>query len=597
MVVDQSSHEESSLLVANSYSISTIDTQNETTLKLKDQASLSIDSVKKEKCHPSDLDLVTRKSSALEVELELLEPMWSGAIRQENPDASAEQLQTLIDVKLDEVGTLIPLRNKAEKMFKDDCQMMDRTHENLTQILGQLRAKPVDDPTVRIEDYQARLLIKDWQSTRVPIFETHYQEASRAWYKPHEDPLVHEFSSIMNKFANLIAQLEYERSIRPAIQVQVNENQDLGNSNSSAKTHPSPNTKNSITTVSFEPFEGNMSDPELLVKFAKWKRSWFELVKELESKPNFNRNILFKRLKEAVSGPALALISKHPAHSIRSYKAALDDLIDRYEDPIQVAGYCIRNGTMAKGSKAEHLEAVKQSMSALHNMRKVYEKEKVDMYNFALIASFVSALPLDLQALWSTYKAQKKQEYELMRESALNVGNTLPAWNAGMVENYETFNVWINLQSKGGAHKRQRTSSGTPLYQESRSKNTKCFICGPESNDHHLTRCAQGLAMSRRTWRETCRRTSVCTKCAQPLKPNHKCDVKCRLCHGRRTEVNHHILMCPLSQFRTGPLGDSPEPSDSSRKRSSHDERRPTGGGKWAKSDRAHPQKHRKRSI
>ncbi|TRY79640.1 hypothetical protein TCAL_12074 [Tigriopus californicus] len=595
MVMD----DESRLLVTECYSVTAFDTTTEMTPE-SSSAYPTTNPVKMEPGgHPADQDVVIRKSSAIEVELELLEPMWSGAIREENPEASEEQLQTLIDVKLDDVGNLIPLRNQAEKKFKDDCQMMDRIHENLTQILEQLRAKAVNDLTVRIEDYQARLLIKDWESSRLPIFETHYQEATRAWYKPCEDPLVHDFSSIMNNFAKLIAQFEYERSIRPSIQsVHKPDHTDPQSSHTSG---PSAHVANTCTQMTFEPFRGDLTDPETLVKFAKWKRSWFQWVQELESKPNFNPNVLFKRLKESVTGPALALISKHPANVMKSYQRALDELIDLYEDPIQVAGYCIRNGTMSAGSPTEHVKAIKESMSALHNMRKVYESEKIDMYNFALIASFVSAMPLDLQAQWSSFKAKKKQEYGLMRESALHVGNSLPPWNAGMVENYETFNVWLNLQTQSSRTGRTRTgmSSTSAIYQESRSKNTNCFICGPESKDHHLTRCSQGLAMSLRTWRETCRRSSVCSKCVQPLKSGHKCNVKCRLCCGRRKEVDHHILMCPMSQFRTGPLEDGHETSEPVRKRSAHEERRTakrsTEGTKRAKSDRSHASRYNKK--
>ncbi|TRY68202.1 hypothetical protein TCAL_17432 [Tigriopus californicus] len=44
-----------------------------------------------------------------------------------------------------------------------------------------------------------------------------------------------------------------------------------------------------------------------------------------------------------------------------------------------------------------------------------------------------------------------------MRESALHVGNSLPPWNAGMVENYETFNVLLNLQTQSSRTGRTRT--------------------------------------------------------------------------------------------------------------------------------------------
>ncbi|XP_059084693.1 uncharacterized protein LOC131881760 [Tigriopus californicus] len=512
-----------------------------------------------------------RKSSAIEVELELLRPMWSAAMRLENHEASEDQLQTLIAEKLVEVGKLIPLRAKSEKKFKDDCLMMCQIHENLTQILKTLQVKDQNDPSVRIEDYQAQLLIKDWETVRLPIFETDYQEASRFWFKPHADPLLHDFSSIMNKFAHLMAQFEYERSIRPAIRDQ--SAQDKVGGQGSKKDVQTRLETVLVTPKLIKPFLGDVTDPEVLTKFTKWKRSWLNLAQEIESLPGSNSTILLKKLKACLSGPALEMIQKYPSDAKTSYQLALQDLFDKYEDPSRIATLCVQKGTDPSPSDTEHVEAIRQSMSVLHNIRNVLESEKVDMFNFSVITSFINAMSPEMQAEWNKYKKEKQQAYERIRETAHEMDKALPKWIAGMVENYDHFNAWLSIQRE---EEKKKKRQGDHLPSSSESK-LYCFVCGPRSFDHQLARCPVALQMSFNQWQDVCLQNSMCFKCTRFLEHGHKCSTKCRLCYGKRREVEHHILMCPYSKYRTGPLDEeSPSASRSTSKRNHQGPMRPS---------------------
>ncbi|XP_059085486.1 uncharacterized protein LOC131882375 [Tigriopus californicus] len=536
-------------------------------------------------------DLDAQKSSAVDVEVALLKPMWSMAIQRENQEASEAQLQTLIKVKLAEVRDLIPIRTKVELKFKYDCQMLRQTLANLEQILAQLRAKQPNDPSVRIEDFQAQLVIKDWESIRMPTFERDYQDAAKVWYKPGEDPLIQDFSAIKNKFANLIAQFQYERSIRATIGIPVN--QDVGLSQvkvSESRTivhqlHPSDRTANPhLHLDSIEPFAGDFSDPGVLVKFAKWKRSWFALVRQLEQQSITNPNILFKRLKECVKGSALSLVSQYSPSMANAYKVALDHLTETYEDPTHLAGFCIRNGIKPKDSDVERIESVQQSLSSLHNMRSAFESEKVDLFDFSLIVAFVSAMPPRLQTKWNDYQSKQKRKYLLKREAALKQGQDMPVWNAGMAANAETFNAWLDFSSVK-ASKRQ---SGTVYSNEDSEFNgKKCVICGPNSSDHCLKKCPKALGMTRKTWRDTLSRLSLCFKCAEPFSAGHQCSMKCRFCRDRPNDMDHHILMCPMNKFRTVPLVDQNEGSSKYkscfRKRSTKSSWEETKAAKMAK--------------
>lgn len=49
--------------------------------------------------------------------------------------------------------------------------------------------------------------------------------------------------------------------------------------------------------------------------------------------------IQYKKLKETLSGPALALISRYPSKKNNLYQTALNDLTQTYEDHIHFAGF------------------------------------------------------------------------------------------------------------------------------------------------------------------------------------------------------------------------------------------------------------------
>ncbi|XP_059085893.1 uncharacterized protein LOC131882680 isoform X2 [Tigriopus californicus] len=501
------------------------------------------------------------KLSAVEVELQMLGPIWYEAISDVNQGASDAQIKTLLDLKLEQAKGMIPVRWKAEKKFKDDCLMIEQISSNLDSVLKNLQAKDLNDPSVKIEDHQAKRLITDWETTRYPAFEANFQEATRTWYKPDRDPLTTSFSAVMNNFANLMARFEYETSIRPV----------LNGSSHRQLNDPSDSqiamAKDMVTMEDFQVrdkitrFEGDLSDSEVMAKFAKWRKDWECLVKEMEGLPGFSKIALFRKLKKAVSNRALRTIYRFSSQRQDSYDNAMKELNNRFENPMNIAAYHIKRGLTKRPSNLVQLEAAQEALNALQGVKEVFQTQKVDMFYFALTCAFTKSMAPHLESKWDQFKVQEMHDYNSKRDSALKAGENLPEWHFGMVDNYEQFNAWLRLQGaqlkqpkieptgdKSGDHHRPAKEPLTDM---------SCFLCGPDSNTHHLTRCPRGLAMSMQEWKRACRRLSYCHKCGRPSsRDHHRCDIKCRICMGRRSEVNHHVLMCPLSNFRTSPLYD-----------------------------------------
>jgi hypothetical protein len=96
--------------------------------------------------------------------------------------------------------------------------------------------------------------------------------------------------------------------------------------NKSVTLEESLQTYSSPTATNIPPFNGNMSDPNVFEKFAKWKKAWLKLVHELEKSSKSNSIVLFQELTNCLTGKALELISHYPRRDKISYVMALKDL-------------------------------------------------------------------------------------------------------------------------------------------------------------------------------------------------------------------------------------------------------------------------------
>ncbi|XP_059085895.1 uncharacterized protein LOC131882681 isoform X2 [Tigriopus californicus] len=381
-----------------------------------------------------------RKPSAIEVELELLRPLWHEEFLQRNPGASPDQIKILVDLKLEELSQLIPRRGVFEKKFRDNCQMMREIKEYLEHILAKLQGKAISDSSARIEDHHSQFLIKDWESVRLPALEHDFQQASQSWFKPTTDPLFKTFSSIKSNFTNLIAQFEYERSMRPVIRGVI----PLKAVNKSVTLEESPQTYSSPTATNIPPFNGDMSDPNVLEKFAKWKKAWLKLVHELEKSSKSNSIVLFQELTNCLTGKALELISHYPRRDKISYVMALKDLTDQYQKHSPKKQSEPPNGVGAQVKpRCTRQELIKRALMALKNLRNFVRRNNVDMHNCAFIAAFVRAMPSELNHEWTNYKVEKQKEYEDLRHACHLSGEKLPPWESGMVENYASVKQWL----------------------------------------------------------------------------------------------------------------------------------------------------------
>lgn len=493
---------------------------------------------------------ISAELAACHAELELLGPKLTEALTRDNPHASQEQITALLTGKLHRALELIPLRWKAEKRFKNDCQVLDQLHVKFSKILTDLQAKDVGDQSARIEHFKAKRFINELANSRLPTLEASYRQASDAWYKTGTDPLTEEFMLVSGKIEDLIAMFEYEASIRPILQVV---------EPATAVTGPSTAPRDRKTILQFDAaklissFDGDLTDPDVLLKFSNWKSSWNNLVKEMETLRGFNQAVLFQKLKDCLKGAALTLVDKYSCESNNSYEAAMACLLEKYEDPITLAGSYISSGTSPRDSPAEHADAIRQAFNALTNMRDIFDREGVDLYDFALMRTFITSMRPECQAKWNAYKMRKKLDYNLECEKAAKTGETLPGWKAGMVECREQFDAWLNLQSvqfrqpiSAGDQTEDSVSSASNFTLSKVRTGPKklepssgCFLC-PGSSTHPLKKCRKGLAMTYPKWKQACLQESRCFKCALPFTPGHRCESVCSICQNR-----HHPVMCP----------------------------------------------------
>ncbi|XP_059094432.1 uncharacterized protein LOC131889364 [Tigriopus californicus] len=98
----------------------------------------------------------TKQISAITAELEIVRDSWYEVIKSEHPVAQEPQLKALLALKLQEVGESIPHRRAAEKRFKEENGFLTRTLDNLDTIMGILESKEMEDPSARIEFFQAQ---------------------------------------------------------------------------------------------------------------------------------------------------------------------------------------------------------------------------------------------------------------------------------------------------------------------------------------------------------------------------------------------------------------------------------------------------------
>jgi hypothetical protein len=504
----------------------------------------------------------TKQISAITAELEIVRDSRYEVIKSKHPVTQEPQLKALLALKLQEVGESIPHRRAAERRFKEENGFLTRTLDNLDTIMGILESKEMEDPSARIDFFQAQKLVRDIESTRMPNIESSYQEACRTWFKPSTDPLSSDYSSTLNRVAHLAARLEYQESVRVPIQ--------------GARTTPasddSPRSmiQETKTMMQFDvakfirPFAGDVSESDVLMKFSNWKSSWFNLLKEMETFRGCNRITLFHKLKDCLDGPALEMVSKYSCESNNSYDAAMEDLMDRFQDPISLAGSYITSGIAASTvfSRSGKI-AIDHSFDALYNMRDVFERENVDMNVFALMMTFLASMSPEDQAKWNGYKARKKQEYKLRFEEMAKTGEPIPEWKAGMVVCREQFQAWLKLLSTEyrnvvapNPEQPEATASNFALQSSKGPKHSpRCFICPLQESSHAVAKCPAALGMSSQEWFNTCRAQSKCAKCTNPYDKGHRCLSQCRICHNQGHRADHFIVMCPANKSRTASLG------------------------------------------
>lgn len=312
-------------------------------------------------------------------------------------------------------------------------------------------------------------------------------------------------------------------------------------------------------------FNGDLREQGVLQKFSNWKSAWMNLVQEMKTFRGFNYVILFQKLKNCLDGPALELVSKYSCESVNSYEAAMKDLLFKFEDPIELAGSYLTDALAPRESLAEQCEAMRHAFNALHNMEDVFEREGVKMYDFAIIQNLTSALSSEGQGKWKSYKARKRQEYRLKADEAAKSGEPMPIWKEGMVQNYEQFNAWLQIQavrmdqSSSVVNPPQAdtamTAANFSVLGHHRREKPISSQCPIGDGKHSINHCPKGLAMTQTDWFHACRRAGICAKCSKPFASGHQCQGACSLCRGKGGDrVAHFIVMCPLNKYRTAPL-------------------------------------------
>ncbi|XP_059097309.1 uncharacterized protein LOC131891701 [Tigriopus californicus] len=513
----------------------------------------------------------TMEMAGIRAELQILEPLFKEAIQLENAGASPGQLQAMVSAKLQQTADLIPRRQRAERLADLELNVI---RQNLTQfkaIIDQLQSKTIDDVSARLEWFQAKRILAEIEATRLPLVERKFQEATGVWYKPGVDPIDSAYSEILAELSRLGAIMDYERSLRPELEELV---PDYPSEEPGRQPNPNCNTMVLFDAAKFiSKFRGDLKEPNVLLQFSNWNSSWSNLVKEMKTLRGFNQTSLFLKLKDCLAGPALLMVSRYSCESDNSYAAAMNDLKEKFADPISLAGSYIASGTAPRDNLADQTDAIKQSFKALRNMRDVFEREEVDMNDFGLLWTFVSSLPTEAQAQWNKFKIQKRQEYKAKAEAASKGGNPLPEWKAGMVECYAQFEPWLDLHAVPlaqpipvlGPDPTESVSTGANFAVQTRTLGDgQCFICTRDRNQP-MTTCPRALGMTSRDWFFACKKVQRCSRCLSSFEPGHRCTIICSICESKGQRSDHFGAICPFNQLRTGPItGSSIRPPQTS---------------------------------
>eukprot|EP00094_Tigriopus_californicus_P012331 TCALIF_11920-PA protein Name:"Protein of unknown function" AED:0.27 eAED:0.27 QI:0/0/0/0.75/0.66/0.75/4/0/348 len=204
------------------------------------------------------------------------------------------------------------------------------------------------------------------------------------------------------------------------------------------------------------------------------------------------------------------LVYRYPTKREDSYDKAMQELKNKFENPLNIAAHLIKRGLTPRRTKADQLESVKASLNALQRVKNIFETENVDMYTFALTCTFTRSMTPSMEESWDKFRIQEMHHYHEKRDLGVKAGEFLPEWKFGLVDNYEKFNAWLEKQEaqlkKDDIERRSDQLSS--LCRESTNQEEIetpkvdffCFLCGPKNSNHHLTRCPVGLDMSLKDW-------------------------------------------------------------------------------------------------
>ncbi|TRY74934.1 hypothetical protein TCAL_14618 [Tigriopus californicus] len=155
----------------------------------------------------------TMEFASLQAQLEGLKPAWLENLRAEHDYAAESQLEAMLALKMQEVGSAIPLRRTAERKFRDELDLVDQSLEDVADIVRALQAKEAEDPSGQVDLRQATALAHTLESTRLPDLEAAYREANEAWFKPGKDPIVALFVGVTRKIARDASMPKWAKSV------------------------------------------------------------------------------------------------------------------------------------------------------------------------------------------------------------------------------------------------------------------------------------------------------------------------------------------------------------------------------------------------
>jgi hypothetical protein len=499
------------------------------------------------------------EEEAVNAEVQALVTSFENEIRESNRNIEEAHLKILVDLKCKKAKDKIPFRWHFEEIFKKEARLTRKLRDRLRGFIDSL-AEGEDDHEAEVLARQAKNTIAEWDSNRRHQFEKAFEDASRSWYKVEEDPLEEVFMANIGEFDSLDAKLMSEIQKRPLLRKALEPGHKADNTSSVVVSHEKkPFIHFDVSKLFPKKFAGDPNDEELLIKFANWRSTWDNLIPVMKEYPGFNDLLLFGKLKDTLEDPALSMVSRYSSNSNNSYEAAYKDLVEKFNDPIGLAGSYINKAKSGHKDDFEMADAIHNSFDALHEMQDVFQEQNVNMWDFSLMNSFTSAMSSTMLADWQHHKAEKKECYKVKVASAKDKGEPIPEWNSGMVENHKEFCAWLKLFSAKKPRASESLGASPPVTtadnfalnkasvdQDSGSKD--CFLC--QTNDHPTTRCKKGQAMSLKEWQRACRLAKRCFKCAKEYTPGHSCRMKCKVCRGKSYDNDHHVLMCPLNPYR-----------------------------------------------